>query len=171
MKKAITLYLGFWVLICVNFITVGISSAANITSSDPENGAGNVPVETWITVRFNTSMDTDTVNVEINPGLAPYGFRIEWSNDDSELIIKPNADLMYSWNYTILIEEAVDVDGNPLDGPTTIYFETESEQERIAGSSFESPRNIILAIFFLVFGLIFLFLMGFYLTRRKFKFR
>lgn len=103
-----------------------ISSAATIIDSDPDNGARKVPVESWITIRFNTSMNTETVNVEIKPDLEPYGYRTEWSNGGRELTIKPNAALVYSRNYTISIEGAVDTSGNPLEEPTYIYFKTES---------------------------------------------
>lgn len=106
----------------------GISSAAYITDSDPDNGARNVPVETWITIRFNTSMDRSSVesNLEINPSLEPYNYRLEWSNDDTELTIKPNAALVYDRNYTISLSGAEDADGNPLEAPTSIWFKTES---------------------------------------------
>ncbi|MEE9150430.1 MAG: Ig-like domain-containing protein [Thermoplasmata archaeon] len=171
MKKAIISLLGVWVLVCANFITTGISSAAYIVSSDPDNGTTDVSVEAWIVIRFNTTMNKESVaeNLEIRPELDPYGYRLDWDNDGTELTIKPNADLRYSRNYTILIEEAEDVDGNPLDGPTSIYFETESEQEIDVGTSLESSKNLILIISFLVFGLIFGILMGFYLARRRVK--
>jgi len=116
MKKAVISFLGVWVLVCANFIPTVISSGAYIVSSDPDDGATDVSVETWITVRFNTTMDRASVeeNLEINPDLDPYGYRLEWDNDGTELTIKPNAALGYDKSYTITFSGAEDEDGNPL---------------------------------------------------------
>ncbi len=102
----------------------GTSSAAYILDSDPENAAKDVPVESWIRVQFNTSMDPDTVTIEISPNLEPYGFRTDWDNDDRELWIKPNAALIHGRNYTINVE-GDDIHGISTD--VSFYFRTESE--------------------------------------------
>jgi hypothetical protein len=169
MKKAIISLLGVWVLVCANFITTGISSGAYIVSSDPDNGTTDVSVETWITIRFNTTMDRASVeeNLEINPDLDPYGYRLEWDNDDTELTIKPNAALGYDKSYAITFSGAEDEDGNPLEAPFVVTFETETESGTIAGSGSEIPRFLILIIFFLIFGLIMAFLLGFWLFGKR----
>jgi hypothetical protein len=125
------LYRGFFViaillLIAMSFMA-GISSAAYVTSTDPEDGAKEVSVDTWIVIRFNTSMDKSSVvdNLEIKPSLEPYRFRTEWNKDSTELTIKPNAALVYDRNYTITIEGAMDSLGDPLPD-TKINFKTES---------------------------------------------
>lgn len=138
------LYRGFLVIAILLLVTMvfmpGITSAAYITSSDPESGETDVPVETWIIVRFNTSMHKSSVeeNLEINPDLDPYGYRLEWDNDARELTIKPNAALVYDRNYTISFSGAEDEDGNPLEAPLSIYFKTES-----APGILESFREVI----------------------------
>lgn len=105
-----------------------VVSGEEIVDSDPENGAKDVPVETWIIIRFNSSMDTGSVgeHLEIKPSLDPYWYRTEWSNDDTELTIKPNAALRYSKNYTISLDGAENETGASLEN-ATIYFKTESE--------------------------------------------
>ncbi len=138
------LYRGFLVIAIVLLVAMvfmpGISSAAYITSSDPESGETDVPVESWIIVRFNTTMDKESVekNLEINPDLDPYGYRLEWDNDDRELTIKPNAALGYDKSYTITFSGAEDENGNPLEAPLFITFETES-----APGILESFREVL----------------------------
>jgi hypothetical protein len=168
MNKAIVSFLGVWVLVCANFITTGTSSAAHVTSIDPEDGAKNVQVDTWIVIQFNTSMDKSSVvdNLDIKPSLEPYGYRTEWDEEGTELTIKPNAALVYSRNYTITIEGGEDVSGYPLED-TLIYFETESESETLMGSNSEIPGFLILMIFFLIFLVIVAFLLGFWIFGKK----
>ena len=115
------------ILLVAMLFVPGISSAAYITSSDPDSGEEDVPVETWIIIRFNTTMDKASVeeNLEISPDLDPYGYRLDWDNDGTELTIKPNAALVYDRNYTVSFSGAEDVDGNRLEAPLFIYFETE----------------------------------------------
>jgi ABC-type glycerol-3-phosphate transport system permease component len=168
MKKSIIFVLGLSVFISIIYIISGITSGANIVDSDPENGAENVPVDTWITFRFNTSMDPDTVTVEIRPYLEPYGFRTEWRNDDTELIIKLNASLTYSRNYTASIE-GEDVDGNPLDGSKYIYFQTESDTETIKGISWENTNSFIMLIILITLGIVIGILLGYNLARKRIK--
>lgn len=140
-------YRGFLVIAILLLVAMvfmpGISTAAYITSSDPESGESDVPVETWIIIRFNTTMDRTSVeeNLEINPDLDPYGYRLEWDNDDRELTIKPNAALVYDRNYTISFSGAEDEDRNPLEAPLFIYFETESAPGIL--ESFEEVLNTI----------------------------
>lgn len=168
MNKAIISFLGVWILVCANFITAETSSAAHVTSTDPEDGAKNVQVDTWIVIRFNTSMDKPSVvdNLEIKPSLEPYRYRTEWDEDGTELTIKPNAALIYSRNHTITIEGGEDVSGEPLED-TLIYFETESESETVEGSNSEIPGFLILIIFFLIFLLILALLLGFWIFGKR----
>ena len=170
MNKAILSFLGVWVLVCANFITTGTSSAAYVTSTDPEEGTKDVSVDTWIVIRFNTSMDKPSVvdNLEIIPSLEPYRYRTDWDEDGTELTIKPNAALIYSRNYTITIEGGEDASGYPLED-TLIYFETESESETLMGSSSEIPGFLILMIFFLIFLSIVAFLLGFWIFGKRIK--
>jgi hypothetical protein len=124
MKKAIISFFTFGIVVSAIFILTGISSASHITSSDPDNGTTDVSVETWIVIRFNTTMDISSVeeNLEINPDLDPYGYRLEWDNDGRELTIKPNAALVYDRNYTISFSGAEDEDGNRLEAPLFFLF-------------------------------------------------
>lgn len=102
----------------------GTSSAAHIIDSNPENAEKDVPVESWIRIQFNTSMDPDTVTIDISPDLEPYGFRTDWNNDDRELWIKPNAALVHGRNYTVNVE-GEDIHGISMD--VSFYFKTEDE--------------------------------------------
>ncbi len=169
MNKAAISFLVVWLLVCANFITTGISSGAYIVSSDPDNGATDVSVKTWITIQFNTTMDKSSVeeNLEIDPDLDPYGYRLEWDNDGTELMIKPNAGLGYDKSYKFIFSGAEDEDGYLLEAPFVITFETESESGSITESSSDIPRFLILIIFFLIFGLIMLFLLGFWLFGKR----
>ena len=75
-----------------------------ITESEPADDEEDVSVNSWIIIRFNTTMKLETVDIEIKPSLKPYGYRTEWTNDDRELIIKPNAALAHEEEYTVSIE-------------------------------------------------------------------
>jgi hypothetical protein len=168
MKRSITFLLGLSVFVSINYIISGITSGANIVYSEPENGAEDVPIDSWIAIRFNTSIDTDTVTVEIRPELEPYGFRTEWKDNDTELIIKPNTDLTHSRNYTISIE-GEDVEGNPFDSSTFIYFMTESKPVTIKGLSWDNSSSLILIIAFLILGILTGFWLGYNLARKRVK--
>ncbi len=169
MNKAAISFLGIWVFVCANFITTGTSSAAYVTSSDPEDGAKDVPVDTWIVIQFNTNMDKSSVvdALDIDPNLDPYGYRTEWDEDGTELIIKPNAALRYDTDYFIIFEGGEDVTGDPLDD-TMIHFETQTESETLKGKSYETPGFLILIIFLLIFALIMAFLLVFWLLGKRF---
>ncbi|MEE9151559.1 MAG: Ig-like domain-containing protein [Thermoplasmata archaeon] len=116
------------ILLVAMLFVPGISSAAYITGSDPDSGEGDVPVETWIIIRFNATMNKASVeeNLEISPELDYYGYRLDWSNDARELTIKPNAALVYDRSYTVSFSGAEDEDGNRLEAPLFITFNTES---------------------------------------------
>jgi small-conductance mechanosensitive channel len=104
------------------------SSAAYVTDTDPDNLDEKVPIDSWIIIRFNVTMNRGSVqeNLKISPSLDPYGYRLEWGNDDQELTIKPNSALQYSKVYTISIVGAEDDDDNDLED-TSFEFETESQ--------------------------------------------
>ncbi len=124
------LYYGIFALVTLLLVALclipGISTAASITSSNPEDEDTGVPVESWITIRFDSAMDMASVETAliINPSLDPYGYRLEWSSGGRELTIKPNAVLVYSRTYTISLTGAVNASGDTLDNPT-ISFKTE----------------------------------------------
>jgi hypothetical protein len=146
--------LAIVVLFLVGMIFLpGTSSGAYILDSDPENAEKDVPVETRIRIQFNTSMDPDTVTVDISPDLEPYGFRIDWNNDDRELWIEPNAALIHGRNYTINIE-GDDIHGISTD--VSFYFNTESEPgifesfERVIDSIFEGFIAVLPKIIFTI---------------------
>jgi small-conductance mechanosensitive channel len=117
------------VFLAVLFFSIipGSALGVHVTESEPADGDDDVSVDSWIVIRFNNSMDIETVDIDISPSLKPYGYRTEWSNEDRELIIKPNAALSYNEEYTISIENAKDVDGEELPPLTRIIFTTESE--------------------------------------------
>ncbi|UCE36586.1 MAG: Ig-like domain-containing protein [Thermoplasmata archaeon] len=125
----------------------GASAQPRVIDTDPNINASDVPVDTWIIIRFNQSIVADDVEVEIRPDLDPYGFRIEWSNNDRELIIKPNAALVYGRNYTITLRNAKNADGEALENPI-IRFKTESEPGIFEnfGQVFESIWDGFIAI-------------------------
>jgi hypothetical protein len=168
MKKNMIFLLGLSIFISINYIIPEITSGANIVHSDPENGAEDVPIDSWITIRFNTSIDTDTITVEIRPELEPYGFRTDWSNDDKELIIKPNADLTYSRNYTVSIE-GKDVDGNSLDDSEYIYFQTENPPQTIKGLSWGGSSSLILVFISIFLGILIGIWLGYNLAQNRIK--
>jgi small-conductance mechanosensitive channel len=145
-------------------ILPGTTMGVHVTESEPADGEEDVSVDSWIIIRFNNSMDIDSVEIDISPSLKPYGYRTEWSNNDRELIIKPNAALAYNEEYSVSIENAKNVDGEELPPLTKITFETESEpsmNEMLTGmfsglwDSFVSVvPSLILLILILIIGYI-----------------
>jgi len=130
-KKYLRKFLTIALLLnLVLLLFTGLSSAARIIESDPEDGATDVSVDKWIIIRFNTTMDTESVedSLKISPSLDPYGYRIEWSNNDREIIIKPNTALVTDEEYTVEFPGAKDTDGNLLENPS-VKFKTESPPE------------------------------------------
>ncbi len=142
----------------------GTSFGATVIDTDPENGAEDVPVESWITIRFNTTMNRDSVidKLDISPSLE-YNYRTQWNDNDRELTIKPNAALAYSEDYTVRIEGAVDASGEPLE-TTTIHFSTEKDpgiigalkevSQTIWGGFLDVLPKLILTIILLIIGYI-----------------
>ena len=63
--------------------------------------------------------------IKISPSLEPYGYRTEWSDNDKELIIKPNSALAYDEEHIVSFIGAEDKDGNSLEDPS-IRFKTKS---------------------------------------------
>ncbi len=158
----------FRTLIILSFLLIvipGLTSAVTIIDSDPEDGAKDVSIKKWIIVRFNTTMDTKSVekSLKITPSLDPYGYRLDWSNDDRELIIKPNSALAYSEDYTISFFGAEDEEGNSVDNPT-LRFETEPSPgvwetitgvfENIWAGFLDIVPGIILLVVILIIGYI-----------------
>ncbi len=122
------------ILICVILISFfsiiilpGNTYGATITSTIPRDGEEDIPVDSWIIIRFNDTMKTETVeeNLKISPSLKPYRYRLEWSDNDRELTIKPNAALSYDEEYTISFSGAKDENGNEVD-ITSFSYKTES---------------------------------------------
>lgn len=157
--------LSVLILLILSIIFImGTAQGAEVIDSEPENNDTDVPIDKWIIIRFNVSMDKASVEkeLEISPELT-YNYRVDWSNDDRELIIKPNAALLYSEKYIITIIGAKDDAGNKLND-THIRFKTESQptiSETITGmfedlwSGFVSiVPNILLLIVILVIGYI-----------------
>lgn len=150
-------------------IVPAITSAANITYTSPDDGDEDVPIDTWITIRFNTTMDKSSVEdgLKITPDLKPYGYRMEWGDDDRELIIKPNSALAYSEDYEVRITGAKDEDGNSLVGDTAIEFKTESSPG-ISGLVSDMVNTLwdgFLAVIPGLVLLIFILIIGYFISR------
>jgi small-conductance mechanosensitive channel len=150
----------------LSIVPVNISGA-RIVDSNPEDGAEDVPIDVWITLRFNTTMDPATVNIKITPSLEPYGYRQEWGDNDRELIIKPNSALAYSEEYEIQIISGEDTDGNPITDDTSIQFNTEASPGilGIFSEMIDTLWSGFMAIFPSLVLLIFIFLVGYIISK------
>jgi small-conductance mechanosensitive channel len=117
----------------------GTSSASRIIDTNPDNTEKDVPVDSFVIIRFDSPMDTSSVeeNIDINPDLDPYGYTLKWSNSDRELTITPWATFIHSRNYTISLNGAENETGVLLENPT-FYFKTEDEP-----GVFESFESVI----------------------------
>jgi small-conductance mechanosensitive channel len=156
-------------LVVVGFLFMSIVpatvGAARITYSNPEDGEDDVPIDAWITIRFNVSMDTESVeeNLKISPELKPYGYRLEWSDDDRELLIKPNAAMRYDEEYTITMTGAEDENGQLLadaifefsteESPGILGIFTDMVQSLWDGFMAVIP-SLVLLVFVLIIGYI-----------------
>jgi small-conductance mechanosensitive channel len=150
----------------LSIVPVNISGA-RIVDSNPEDGAEDVPIDVWITLRFNTTMDPATVNIKITPSLEPYGYRQEWGDNERELVIKPNSALAYSEEYEIQIISGEDTDGNPITDDTSIKFNTEASPGilGIFSEMIDTLWSGFLAIFPSLVLLIFIFLIGYIISK------
>jgi hypothetical protein len=137
---------------------VGFSKAAGILASVPESGAEEVPVDTEIVIRFNTSMNKVSVeqNLLINPSLSEAGYTLTWSNNDKDLTITPAEELEPSRDYTILLTGAEDTQGNTLEDGV-IMFSTEEEE-------YMDFSVLLYAIIFMIIAMI-VFLIGYALAK------
>jgi small-conductance mechanosensitive channel len=144
-------------------ILPGTCMGVKVTESEPKDQSEDISVESWIIIRFNNSMEKETVDIEISPSLKPYGYRTDWNDDETELTIKPNTGLTYEEKYTITIENAEDIDGNEMN-QTIIVFTTEDEPSmhdmvsgmfsNIWGGFIDIVPNLLLLVVILVIGYI-----------------
>jgi hypothetical protein len=159
MKRISNRYYSLWVLVTAFILIAGFSQAADIVASIPENGAEEVPVDTEIVIRFNTSMDKVSVeqNLLINPSLGDLGYQLTWSNNDKDLTITPAEELEPSRDYTILLTGAEDYQGNVLED-AVIMFSTEEEE-------YLDLSIVLYAIIFFIIAFI-VFLIGYAMASR-----
>ena len=170
MKKAVVSIIAIWVVMCSSFIIAEKSSAAHIVDSNPDINETDVPIQTVITIQFNTTMDRDSIgsNLVISPSLDPYGHRLEWSNNDRELMIIPNAELRYNQIYNISLDGAMDNSGNLLEDPF-INFETESEPKVSEFKGWGSSTNLIWMIILIILCVLTGLWLGLVLAKRRIK--
>ncbi len=169
-KRCVNSYKLFRVILSILVLSILVfgflpltTMGATITDSDPDDGATKVDIEKWIIVRFNATMDTESVekNLKISPDLDPYGYRLEWADDDTELIIKPNSAFKYSEEYTISFAGAEDTQGNSV-SPSSFSFKTEASPGVLGlitgmfsdlwNSFLEILPNLVLLIIVIILG-------------------
>lgn len=140
MQRRMMAVLALLGLLLLSF-SVGAVSGAEITSIEPRNDAEDVPVDGWITIRFDEEMDRNSVEdgLTIRPSLSPYGYRLDWGNEGRELVIKPNAALTPDEEYTVSIEGAEAEDGTEMDDES-FTFKTE-KAEGFFGSASDLPEK------------------------------
>ncbi len=86
----------------------------SIASTTPASGAENVPMNSQISISFNESMNTSSVEsaVSISPSIT---LNKSWSGNT--LILTPAIDFNETTSYIVTVgSSAQDVSGNPLDG-------------------------------------------------------
>ncbi len=90
-------------IICIVSLIALLLGPATVSAfrSTPENGEKDFPVDGWIIIEFNNTMEIGTVDVDITPD--PYFVEKIWSNDDRTLTLKPTLNLLENKNYTIHI--------------------------------------------------------------------
>jgi hypothetical protein len=86
----------------------------------------NVSITTTITITFNESMDTSSVQsaITISPAIQISGY--SWNVDNTALTITPSGNLSYNTTYNVTIEiGAKDIAGNALENQDSWAFTTE----------------------------------------------
>jgi hypothetical protein len=103
------------------FRTVG---PPGVAATEPADGAVNVPLDAPITIRFNTFMDTASVEDALS--ISPYvAFESSWSAE--RLTITPSRQLREGTRYEVRIgTDALDSAGIPVEDEFAFGFETAS---------------------------------------------
>ncbi len=107
-----------------SFITEDLISP-KITSTQPVNGATDVPITATIFITFSEVMDTSSITFTCSPD--PGGWLGSWSNSDQTLMFSHNA-FEGQTIYTCQVTAGKDLAGNDLingDVPNPWSFETE----------------------------------------------
>ncbi len=92
-------------------------TAGQAVSTNPAEGAANVPPGSTITVTFSKTADPDSIGGEIDPLIE---YDLSWSADNTTLTITPVEDLEPGTTYTVTIYELWFTDGTPLQ-PSCIF--------------------------------------------------
>jgi small-conductance mechanosensitive channel len=157
MKKNSSFY-GLIIIVSLILVMLVSGSVMGEVFTTPETGEKDVSVDTDIIITFDEPMNTDSVNVEIDPDPKLVLTR-EWSNNDTKLKISLSDSLDYDTKYTITIG------GNPKAGGWSspqFAFTTEPEPIILAGFNLQEPLplvgfsifNIIMFIVVLIVGMI-----------------
>ncbi len=110
-----------------NLYSINIDYITSLSSSDPENGATDIPVDNSIILTFSIGMDESSVENAIT--LDPY-FSTEytWNNNSTSLVLDPVYDLSSGTVYSIEIDGSAKSwfnQENLNSGTVTIEFTTE----------------------------------------------
>lgn len=95
--------------------------APYIVSTVPVNGANDVPVTDGIVVTFSEQIDITTLSWNINPN--PGGWTEQWSDGDTMIWLNHSVNYAQSTPYTVSINVADDMEGNPLVAGGTINID------------------------------------------------
>ena len=100
-----------------------------VISTDPSGGATGVPVDKTITVTFSETVQQganfNSISLKDNNG-NPIAADISTNDNDRVLYIKPNGNLAYSTEFTVIIPAGAvkDMAGNPLSSNNSFSFTT-----------------------------------------------
>lgn len=99
-----------------------------VSDSVPRTDAINVPIDSFITVRFNKPLQPETLNSDTVILFGPFGrvaCQVTAAEEGLLLFVSPKAEMLPATNYTLFIQGAQDDAGQALPF-TTLDFETEA---------------------------------------------
>ncbi len=113
--------------------------------SVPANNTTDIPVEQWVTVKFNKELkpEVDESQIMFKAGTTSVGFDSEITNTDT-LKLTPKSNLAYNTTYTVTIKSGAvqDTIGNLFNGTYTLIFTTEASNEPSWSSGWEENVEI-----------------------------
>ena len=103
-----------------------------VSSHTPTSSATNVAVSKTVTATFNEAVQSSTIGFTLttSSGRAIAG-TVSYNGANNTVTLKPSAPLAYGTTYTATVSGAKDTAGDPMAGPVTWSFTTDSMQPAV----------------------------------------